>query len=76
MRAVETLLIQLPQLLHAAKGYPVKNNVIHPHHQRRRHHKLAPAVIDPIHRLRHRMGGRGGILQSNIYAARMDFVNN
>jgi hypothetical protein len=56
-------LIQFLQFLHAAKGNPVNDRLIHAHHQSRRNHKLAVFVIDPVHYLSHGMGFGGKHLQ-------------
>ena len=51
--------IDLLQFLYPAEGNPVENDVVHAQHQGRGDHKLTPAVIDLVSRLRDRMGRQG-----------------
>ena len=44
------------QFLDTAKGDPINDRVIHPHHQSRRDDEFAVFIIDPVHRLGNRMG--------------------
>jgi hypothetical protein len=56
-------LIEFLQLLDTAKGNPVNNRLIHPHHQSWRDHKLTVFIINLVHCLRYRMGVLGKHLQ-------------
>jgi hypothetical protein len=51
-----SLLIELLNLLDAAKGNPIKDSLIHPHQQSRGNHEFTIFVIDLVHCLSHRMG--------------------
>jgi hypothetical protein len=56
-------LIELLQLLHAAKGNPVNDRLIHPHHECRRDDKFVVFVIDLVHYRSYRMGAGAKQLQ-------------
>jgi hypothetical protein len=55
--------VDLLQLFHAAKGHPVEDGVLHPHHQSRGDHKLPVFVIDLVHGLGDLVQGGGEELQ-------------
>jgi hypothetical protein len=57
------LRIYFLKLFDAAKRDAIENNIIHSHHQCGRNHKLTPAVIDLVRRLRDRMSRGGEQLQ-------------
>jgi hypothetical protein len=56
------LLVELLQLLDAAKGDQVNDRVIHAHHECRRNHKLTVLVIDLVHCFSNRMRFGGELL--------------
>ena len=66
------MLIKLLQFLHAAKGNPVNDRVIHPHHERRRNDEFPLFVINLIHRFSY--GMRFGAKHLQLFAVVGDQV--